>query len=215
MICVSIANVDYEECQTLLSEKEITIAEIRLDQLSFTPTEIHTIFAGHNDLIATYRPGKIDEEDRKQVLIKAVESGAAYVDLEMETDAEFKSAVIASCRRNNCKVIISYHNYEETPIRKELRKIVDDCFDMGADIAKVACQVKLESDSARIISLYDKADLAKGSLIAIGMGEKGKITRAAIPLLGAPFTYASLAAGMETAPGQLDKLMLEKIFKLI
>ena len=52
-------------------------------------------------------------------------------------------------------------------------------------------------------------------LVVIGMGEKGKVTRIAAPILGSPFTYASLSSGKETAAGQLDKINLEKIFKIL
>ena len=52
-------------------------------------------------------------------------------------------------------------------------------------------------------------------MIALGMGKKGKITRLAAPLLGAPFTYASPAAGSETGPGQLEMDTLIKIYSLL
>jgi len=45
------------------------------------------------------------------------------------------------------------------------------------------------------------------------MGQKGKITRVAAPLLGAPFAYASFKPGSETAEGQLDRKSLKTILK--
>jgi 3-dehydroquinate dehydratase I len=123
------------------------------------------------------------------------------------------ATIKAACRKRGCKLIVSYHNYENTPPREELKVLVNRCFSFGADVAKIACQVNCEADAARILSLYDfdyQANVDK-KIVAIGMGEKGKITRPASLLLGAPFTYASMSTGKETAPGQLTKQTLEDI----
>jgi 3-dehydroquinate dehydratase-1 len=47
------------------------------------------------------------------------------------------------------------------------------------------------------------------------MGKDGRITRIAAPLLGAPFTYASLDNTRETASGQLDSRTLKQIIDMI
>jgi len=203
-------------CQELLPGVEL--AEIRLDGADLSFDEIHRIFTFHANLIATYRPKAGNEAPgkRKMALLTAVEAGAAYVDVEIEAGAPYKKEVMQAARQQGCRVIISYHNYINTPSKKQLEAIIEQCFSEGADIAKIACQVNSEADSARILSLYDyPGQLHQGKVAAIGMGEKGKITRLAAPLLGAPFTYASTSMGKETAPGQLDKDTLEKILDLI
>jgi 3-dehydroquinate dehydratase type I len=78
---------------------------------------------------------------------------------------------------------------------------------MGADIAKIACHVHSFTDCARILSLYQK----KREIIAFGLGKMGTFTRIASLFLGAPFTYAALAPGKETADGQLDRQRLQTI----
>lgn len=189
------------------------MAEIRLDRLDFSLPQVREIFSLHPRLIATCRPGNIGEAERTELLLTAVEAGAAYVDIEIDAGAEFTETVTAACRKKDCKVIISYHNNENTPPVEELKVLVNRCFSAGADVAKIACQVNCEADAARILSLYDfdyPANVEK-KIVAIGMGEKGKITRPAALLLGAPFTYASLSNGRETAPGQLTKQTLEDI----
>ena len=47
------------------------------------------------------------------------------------------------------------------------------------------------------------------------MGSKGRITRIAAPLLGSPFTFASISKGKETAEGQIEKDTLERIVRLL
>jgi 3-dehydroquinate dehydratase-1 len=216
MICLCIGKPSVALCQELLPGVEL--AEIRLDGAALSPNEIQQIFTLHANLIATYRPNFETESTgkRKMALLTAVEAGAAYVDIEIEAGAAYKKEIMQTARLQECQVILSYHNYENTPSKKQLGTIIEQCFSEGADIAKIACQVHSEADSARILSLYDyPGQLHQGKITAIGMGEKGKITRLAAPLLGAPFTYASLSTGKETAPGQLDKDTLEKILGLV
>jgi shikimate dehydrogenase/3-dehydroquinate dehydratase type I len=203
--------MDYDQCREIL--KTTDMAEIRLDLLHFSTQQVKEIFSMHTQLIATHRPGGIDEEKRKELLITAIEAGARYVDLEIEASPTFKKDIINACKKAKCQIIISYHNYEKTPLKTELDGIIDRCFADGADIAKVACQVDCEADAARILSLYDRQDNKK--ILALGMGEKGKITRVAAPLLGAPFTFASLSSGKETAPGQIDKKTLQDVLSFL
>lgn len=209
MICVSIAEPKVKDC--LLALDGVEFAEIRMDRIEDISTEIHTIFSSHPRLIATYRPGKTDRNQRCSDLIKAIEAGAAFVDIELEADDSYKSRIIKKAREKNCNVIISYHNSDKTPERTELEHITNWCFDSGADIAKIACRVVSLKDNARLLGLLNDAR----PVVVVGMGRKGRITRIAAPLLGSPFTYASLAAGKETAEGQIDRKTLEGIYKRI
>lgn len=212
MICLCIGKPSVALCQELLPDVEL--AEIRLDGSDLSLNEIKQIFTLHANLIATFRPtaGHEAPEKRKRSLLTAVEAGAAFVDIEFEAEALYKKEIMQTARLQECQVILSYHNYENTPSKEQLITIIEQCFSRGADIVKIACQVHSEADSARILSLYDyPGQFHQSKITAFGMGEKGKITRLAAPLLGAPFTYASQSRGKETAPGQLDMETLERI----
>jgi len=185
------------------------LVEIRLDLTPLSDQEIEKIFSQSVKLVATCRPGKLSEDKRKALLKKSIESGADYADIELEATDSYKKELIDAAKKNSCKVIISYHNNEKTPSRGELDQVVGWCFDSGADIAKIACLVSTPAESARILSLYDN----DRPVIAIGMGEAGRFTRVAAPFLGAPFTYASLSSGKETAEGQIDKKTLEDLLE--
>jgi 3-dehydroquinate dehydratase-1 len=63
-------------------------------------------------------------------------------------------------------------------------------------------------DNAAILSLFQ---LGK-RLVALGMGEKGKITRVMTPFLGAEFTFASPDQGEGTAPGQITTERMKGVF---
>jgi 3-dehydroquinate dehydratase-1 len=213
MICVSLNVSDFSECLKML--KSLEFAEVRLDKARFSCEQIREIFSLPKSLIATCRPGFCSEEKRKQHLLEAVRSGARYVDLEIECSAAFKREIIKEARNKGCIIILSYHNYQETPSKKELSRVAGDCFKEGADIAKIACRVNYSSDIITLLSLYSNRQARQGKILAIGMGDKGKVTRIAALLLGAPFTYASFDKGSETADGQLDRKSLKRILNLM
>lgn len=211
MICVSIAESSLSACLEAL--ETLDFAEIRMDAMPFlTLDDVRGIFSGHTGLLATCRPGALfSEEDRKALLIEAVRSGATYVDVEIESVPAYRDEIVAEARRRGCKVIVSFHDFEETPERRELDAIIDSCFKAGADIAKIACMVRSDSDCARLLGLLD----TKRNVVVVGMGAKGRITRIAAPLLGSPFTFACLSKGKETADGQIDKKTLERILEVL
>lgn len=210
MICVSIAERTAEECVRALAGLEL--AEVRIDALDESGRskgQIRRIFSQKAMLIATFRPGKADDAMRMEALICAIDAGAAYVDIEVESSDAFRKVVVEKARELGCRVIVSYHDYKRTPPPEELRQIVEWCFECGADIAKIACASGSQRDNARLLGLLD----SDRSIIVTGMGDAGKITRIAAPLLGAPFTYASAETGKETAPGQLDTKTLKRLLE--
>jgi 3-dehydroquinate dehydratase-1 len=207
MLCVSISEPSVKKILNLINKSEI--AEVRLDLMDLSDQDIEKVFSGEGKIIATCCAGKFSDEQRKKKLEKAIESGASYVDIEIDAPDAFKEDLISSAHKHNCKVILSYHNFNETPPTDELAKMVDACFAQGADIAKIACLAKSESDAAIILSLYAKYK----NLVALGMGENGRITRVASLLMGAPFSYVSTGTAKETAAGQITRKQMEKVLK--
>jgi 3-dehydroquinate dehydratase I len=203
MICVSLAEESVTGCLAAL--KELDFAEIRIDMMRLTLDDIRTLFSLPKRLIATCRPGSLLDKQRKRFLMEAIESGAAFVDVEVESERTYREEIVAKARACSCHVIVSFHDYVRTPARHVLERVVDSCFRAGADIAKIACTVHLKQDNARLLGLLDDSK----KILVIGMGETGNITRIVAPLLGSPFTFASLSGGKETAAGQIDKKTLE------
>jgi len=209
MICVSIAERDFNRCrETLLS---CTLAELRIDKTDFNTDEIQKLFALPVDVIATCRPGTKSESQRESLLSAALSAGAAYVDIEVDAQKELFMKISDLAEVRKARLILSYHNNEHTPQITELKDICNRCFGMGADIAKIVCRAHSPSDCARLLSLYQQ----EKNLIAFSLGKKGAFTRIASLFLGAPFTYAASEPGKETADGQLDRDRLQKILDSI
>ncbi len=208
MICVSVAEKTVAGCLAAL--EGISFAEVRMDAMDLPESDVPTIFSGRN-LIATCRPGAFADDRRKALLLGAIASGAAFVDVELEAPAAYREEIAACARSTGCKVIVSFHDYLRTPSREELCSAVSACFDARADIAKIACMVHAAADNARLLGLLDGSK----QLVVVGMGELGRITRIVAPFLGSPFTFASAGQGRETASGQIDHGTLRKVLELL
>lgn len=207
-ICVSIGNTSFQNILKIL--EEVGMAEIRIDLLDLMPNQLEMVFSSHKNLIATCRRGRYDETQRASLLARAIEAGAAWVDLEIESSPEWREPLIELAKKHKCRVIISWHCFGKTPDDTELYRIVDSLYSAGANVAKIACMSNNKSDCARLMSLYSKYH----NLVAIGMGKVGIITRIAALSLGSPFTFASIE-GDVTAPGQIDYVEMEKFINRI
>jgi 3-dehydroquinate dehydratase I len=209
MICTSIGNVDFET--VLEKSKAEELIELRLDLIDLTKEQIKSICSQKAKTIVTCRPGKLNDEERLAKIKQAILAGASLVDTEWDASDDFIDELVPFARGHDCRVIVSFHDPDKTPVKRELEQIVKECSMSGADIVKIVCKVNSKEDNARILSLYS---LGK-NIIALGLGSLGKITRVAAPLIGAEFTYASLGKGLETADGQMSKSAMERTYKAL
>ncbi len=209
MICVSLSNIGFDKC--LATAQEEPFVEFRFDLLDLTPEQVDQVVSASQRCIATYRPDTGDPDRRVQTMLQAIRSGATYVDIELDADSWYRNELLQAAREHGRDVIISYHNFDHTPKAPRLRKIVASCRRAGADVVKIACMVRSTGDLQALMGLYQEG----GRMVVVGMGDKGLITRVAAPFIGAEFTFASPAAGRETAPGQIDRKALVGIIELI
>lgn len=208
MICVSLAEPTAKAVCAALPL--YAFAEIRLDAINtLTERSMKRIFAWHPRLIATFRPGRVPEPERIALLKAAIEAGAAFVDIEIDAKPASIRKIVSAARTCGCRPILSFHDMTGTPSRAVLEEIRRRGFQYGADIVKIACLSSGAADNARLMSLLDCSKL----VVAIGLGPAGRVTRIVAPLLGAPFTYASPAAGKETAPGQLEATLIRRTWE--
>jgi 3-dehydroquinate dehydratase-1 len=209
MICTVIANKNYDQCRQILRHAEC--AELRLDLLDLTENQIKRLFSLPVKTVATCREGKFSDQYRLTLLETAIITGATYVDIELEMPAEMKKLIVKMAKEKNCKIIVSYHNFNLTPPVPELRSIINSCRETGADIVKIVCQVVNAMDVANLLSLYT----FEKNIIAFGMGLDGLITRIAAPLLGAEFTYATIDKDNKTAPGQVTVKEMRTFYRIL
>lgn len=220
MICTTIQNRGLEEIMGLLEsgEPRIQMAEIRLDRCPLGIEEIEYLFStSDTPLVATCRvadDGSGTWEEAEKKLSAAVESGAAFLDLEIEAPKEIGKRLRRVCTECGTTMIRSSHFFAGTPSDDVLRGTVEKCGKFGGEIVKIAAMAASEEDVARVLALYTVAEPVDqrpaqptdtrrtGGLIAFSMGEAGRGSRLECLRLGSPFTYAALDEKEAAAPGQ-------------
>lgn len=157
------------------------------------------------------------ERERVALLKDAVALGADYVDIEVRTDRHLIGELRAQIEKHHhrTKWVISSHDFSGTPSEEALQKRFDACSRMGADIVKIVTHAHAVEDNLRVLGLIPYARNKGRAIIALCMGEEGKISRVMAPLLGASWSYASLEKGAESAPGQLTAEQMRLIDKLL
>ena len=227
MICTTIQNRNLEQIYEALENCEM--AEIRLDKCDVTEKQIDELFSADVPLVATCRIAEVaerteslkdlPEQSRKiramqiaeRKLVRAIEAGARYVDVELEAEKQMSKRVRQAAHENGTIFIRSYHDFEGTDSLEALKAIVEKCVYHGADIVKIVTTARTPEDADKVLALYDWcrsysderiAALADGGLVAFCMGEAGKQSRMECLKMGAPYTYAALNEDEAAAPGQ-------------
>ena len=208
-LCVSIANKSFDECMDI--SKKSDLVELRLDLLNLNLDELKQLFNLDTKYVITNRLGDFINEQGSAFLKNIIDLGADFIDIEIEENNEYVTDLIEYSKTTNCKVILSYHNFEHTPNIEEMQQIIDSAKQQNADYIKIAVQASTQKDVLRILSLYENND----RLIAFGMGEVGRISRVTSLYMGAEFTYVSIDDDNKTASGQLTVDEMNKVFGLI
>lgn len=202
MICTTIQNRNIDEIFDILDLPAVEMAEIRLDSCDLSQDEIDELFTDSDTpLVATCRisesmPASVAEAK----LIKAIQAGAAYVDVELEAPAMMSKRIRREAHECGTTLIRSYHDYAGTDSSTALKAIAEKCEHLGAEVIKIVTTARSQSDCARVMALYN--DFEPARLIAFCMGEEGRQTRLDCLRKGAPFTYAAISAQETAAPGQ-------------
>ena len=232
MICTTIQNRNAEQIVRALERCEM--AEIRLDRCELSFREIEEVFTADVPLVATCRIAglaqnepalqdpQLTEQGREikamqmaeKRLVRAIEAGARYVDVELEAQKQMSKRVRQAAHENGTVFIRSYHDFEGTPSLEALKAVVEKCVYHGADMVKIVTMARSQADVDKVMALYawcreEKASgnerigaLADGGLIAFCMGEAGRQSRLDALRHGAPYTYAALTEEESAAPGQ-------------
>ena len=230
MICTTIQNRNLEQIYEALEQCEM--AEIRLDKCELSAKEIDELFTADVPLVATCRISEVAAADpsladlpqqsreiramqiAEKKLIRAIEAGARFVDVELEAQKQMSKRVRGAAHESGTVFIRSYHDFEGTDSLEALKAVVEKCVYHGADMVKIVTMAHSQADVDKVMALYawvreEKASgndrigaLADGGLIAFCMGDAGRMSRLDALRYGAPFTHAAFSAEEAAAPGQ-------------
>jgi 3-dehydroquinate dehydratase type I len=152
-----------------------------------------------------------DEQERLRILEEAVALGAEYIDIEIRSRRSLLRDLIANKKRT--KMILSFHDFQETPSQKELQRLCDRMHRLGADVIKIVTFAKSWEDNLQVLSLIPFARKKKQEIVTFCMGEKGKMSRIFAPLMGTAWTYAPLRRDRSSASGQLTVEEMKETWK--
>ena len=173
--------------------------ELRLDYLQIPPArqEIADLLAGAPvETIVTCRPtaegGKFrgPESDRLAILANAVRLGADWVDVEAAVTPHYWPASVG-------RVILSLHDFKRCP--PDLDDIAARLDGSEAAVNKIAFAAAEPRDALRA---FDVLRNCRKPTLVLAMGQAGLVSRILGGKFGAFGTFAALAHGKESAPGQ-------------
>jgi len=215
-VCVSIRASTVEEALTLMEGvADADLLELRADYLK-SKKGLEKVSRYADKLIVTVRRAsegglfRGSEVERAKVIREALKVHPRYVDI--EASSPMASGLVEEAKLAGVGVIASSHNLRGTPGPRELMRAWRLCARLDPDIVKVVTTALKVADNLTVLGLLLKADRPT---VAFCMGPLGKPSRALAPLFGAPFTYASLGEGLETAPGQLSLWEVREVWRIL
>jgi len=151
-----------------------------------------------------------NEARRIERLLQATELGAEIIDIELRTK-NLKKIVELIKRRAKC--LLSFHDLEKTPPFDTMKQIIQEQSKAGADICKIVTTARSFEDNLSALQLIPEFPNLK--LVVFTMGPLGIVSRLLCPLAGGDFTYASVARGEESAPGQITVKELTRLYGML
>lgn len=181
-----------------ISSKKPDLLEVRLDKLQDHRILEDIVVRKSFPLIAADRSNG-GLTSKLEGLTYAAGVGFDLVDLDFATS---DVATIKQMKSKGAEIILSYHNYSETPDRDQLTKILQAEEKLGCDICKIVTTARVPRDNLTVLGFVQR-ESAGVKLVSFAMGMHGIPSRILSPWFGAEFTFASLSDSSKTAEGQL------------
>src|SRR6202040_3894667 len=112
--------------------------------------------------------------------------------------------------RSRGRLLISFHDFRAT---RNLDGTLEKMLKIPADFYKIVTTATTLSDNVAMMKFL-QAHSDKHALVGLCMGEQGIISRVLGVRAGSVFTFASIGAGEETAPGQATAQELRSLYRI-
>ena len=217
-IRLDLCDLDEEEIGTLFEGSDVPlIATCRLSEVARRVQgdenllqDAGRVLSEEGLYMSDLRKGRNPAEElAENQLLKAIEAGAKYVDLEMEAPPMMGRRIRQACREYGSILIRSFHDFEGTPPEATLLSLLDKGRRFGGEVVKIVTTAAGQADVDAVMSLYREVE--PGTLVAFCMGPEGRESRLEALRQGAPFTYACLSPEEATAPGQWTTEEMRKV----
>jgi len=215
-VCVSIIDFDKieEKIETINSSNKIKFVELRIDYLDNLEKIDEIISKINKQIILTNRKKSEwwnftwNSKDSIDILSMCIDK-IEYVDFELSNGEFIKDLKYKLLGKT--KLIISYHNFFETPSFDDLKKVIEIMSMYNPDVYKIAVMPNCEKDVEIMYELceYFKINYNK-DFVFISMWKLWEKTRWEFPKKWEIFSFWFL--GEESAPWQIS---FEKLYDLI
>jgi shikimate dehydrogenase/3-dehydroquinate dehydratase type I len=155
--------------------------------------------------------------EKIDLLKKAIDLKADFVDIELTEGSDAIGELRDYCAKQGgvTGIIVSYHDINKTPSIAKLQEIFHQCLENRATVVKIVTFANSAEDNLNVLSMIPYAQKHSQKIIAMCMGDEGRISRVVAPLLGAYLSFATLAPCAQSAPGQLTVRQMRQIDNLI
>lgn len=193
----------------------------QLDMVTHTLERIRDILPS-TPLIFTFRSakegGQYELSSSDYVALNQAVASTGEVDLidvELFNEATDIEQLITTAHQHDTFVIISNHDFHQTPAKEEIIARLSRAQQLGADITKIAVMPQSSSD---VITLLDATNTMKEQhadrpMITMSMAGKGMISRLTGELFGSAITFGAIQKS--SAPGQVPVSDLRSILSLL
>lgn len=141
---------------------------------------------------------------------------ADLVDLELfSEDREEIKKLLSEAHEAGLRVLMSSHDFDNTPETEEMENRLKEMEAMGADVAKLAVMPKTRTDVARLMEMTTRLTERELHIpvVTMAMGELGAVSRITGQVTGSAITFASLKKS--SAPGQLPVAELNEALDMM
>lgn len=154
---------------------------------------------------------------KMKLLKQAVAWGVDFIDIELAAGEKAIAQLQSFCRKQKSltRIIVSWHDTSKTPSLTKLKEIFWSCVKTGADLVKIVPYACRMSDNLKVLSLIAYAKAQNRDIIAMCMGEEGKISRVMASQWGSHLGFAVLPGVKQSAPGQLTVQIMKQIEQLM
>lgn len=221
---------DFVKFAKELTSVKFDVAEIRIDHFQGVENlesvkelvkELREILK-EIPLLFTFRSFKeggekeVSVEYYKNLNIEIAKSGFVdLVDVELFTGDEIVKEIVSSAHEAGVKVVMSNHDFHKTPEKDEIVKRLCRMQELGADIPKIAVMPQSTTDVLTLLCATNemKINHSETPVITMSMGGTGLVSRICGETFGSALTFG--AAGIASAPGQLDVTSLAEILEIL
>jgi 3-dehydroquinate dehydratase I len=216
-ICAAVMEGDAQAAALKASKTKADMVELRLDLMS-PHSNLKPLLRVRKPSIATCMPlwegGFFEgsEEERILFLHKSLDF-VDYVCLELNMGGSSRAALISAAKARGIKTIVSHHDFRKTPQIEDILDVLQREEYVGADIAKIAYMPHSEEDVLNVLAAQIISEV-KIPIIALSMGQMGRVSRVIGPMLGGYLSFAS-EDERSTAAGQYSVSEMHKIKKIL